>query len=156
MGITVGCARCHDHKFDPIPTADYYSMAGIFKSTKTMENFKVVATWNEYVLAPASERGNCRSISTRSPPRRKDVGPFRKVRTIGWQTRGARTIGAYLLRCHDIARYDKIELKPAALASRNRIAVTLSRGNVSRKLRKKGSRIDPENKLRGHTSLSTI
>jgi hypothetical protein len=33
MGITVGCARCHDHKFDPIPTTDYYAMAGIFKST---------------------------------------------------------------------------------------------------------------------------
>ncbi|MBX9695016.1 MAG: DUF1549 domain-containing protein, partial [Cyanobacteria bacterium] len=33
MGLTVGCARCHDHKFDPIPTRDYYAMAGIFKST---------------------------------------------------------------------------------------------------------------------------
>jgi hypothetical protein len=33
MGVTVGCARCHDHKFDPIPTTDYYAMAGIFKST---------------------------------------------------------------------------------------------------------------------------
>ena len=26
MALTVGCARCHDHKFDPIPTADYYSL----------------------------------------------------------------------------------------------------------------------------------
>jgi len=33
LGLTVGCARCHDHKFDPIPTTDYYAMAGIFKST---------------------------------------------------------------------------------------------------------------------------
>jgi hypothetical protein len=33
MGLTVGCARCHDHKFDPIPTADYYSLYGIFAST---------------------------------------------------------------------------------------------------------------------------
>ena len=33
MGLTVGCARCHDHKFDPIPTTNYYSMAGIFLST---------------------------------------------------------------------------------------------------------------------------
>jgi len=33
LGMTVGCARCHDHKFDPIPQADYYAMAGIFQST---------------------------------------------------------------------------------------------------------------------------
>lgn len=34
MGLTVGCARCHDHKFDPIPTRDYYALAGIFRSTE--------------------------------------------------------------------------------------------------------------------------
>jgi cytochrome c553 len=33
LGLTVSCARCHDHKFDPIPTADYYALAGIFTST---------------------------------------------------------------------------------------------------------------------------
>jgi hypothetical protein len=36
LGMTLGCARCHDHKFDPIPTADYYAMAGIFMSTKLL------------------------------------------------------------------------------------------------------------------------
>ena len=33
LGLTVSCARCHDHKFDPIPTTDYYALAGIFRST---------------------------------------------------------------------------------------------------------------------------
>lgn len=33
LGLSIGCARCHDHKFDPIPTRDYYAMAGIFHST---------------------------------------------------------------------------------------------------------------------------
>ena len=33
LGLTVACARCHDHKFDPIPTADYYSLHGVFVST---------------------------------------------------------------------------------------------------------------------------
>jgi hypothetical protein len=32
MGLTVGCSRCHDHKFDPIPTEDYYSLYGVFQS----------------------------------------------------------------------------------------------------------------------------
>ena len=35
MGLSVSCARCHDHKFDPIPQADYYALAGIFQSSKT-------------------------------------------------------------------------------------------------------------------------
>ncbi|MBM3971006.1 MAG: DUF1553 domain-containing protein [Planctomycetes bacterium] len=32
LGLTISCARCHDHKFDPIPTADYYSLYGVFAS----------------------------------------------------------------------------------------------------------------------------
>jgi hypothetical protein len=51
LGLTLGCARCHDHKFDPISSADYYALAGIFKSTRTMENFTVVARWQERALA---------------------------------------------------------------------------------------------------------
>ena len=50
LGMTFGCARCHDHKFDPIDTADYYGLAGIFKSTRTMEHFKKVAKWHENPL----------------------------------------------------------------------------------------------------------
>ena len=37
LGQTPGCARCHDHKFDPIPTADYYAMVGILTSTTVMQ-----------------------------------------------------------------------------------------------------------------------
>jgi hypothetical protein len=36
MALSVACARCHDHKFDPIPTAEYYAMAGIFRSTDVL------------------------------------------------------------------------------------------------------------------------
>jgi hypothetical protein len=35
LGITVACARCHDHKMDPIPQRDYYALSGIFRSTQT-------------------------------------------------------------------------------------------------------------------------
>lgn len=34
LGLTLGCARCHDHKFDPIPSSDYYALYGIFQSTR--------------------------------------------------------------------------------------------------------------------------
>lgn len=46
MGMTIGCARCHDHKFDPISAKDYYAMAGIFRSTQTLRNYTDnVAHW---------------------------------------------------------------------------------------------------------------
>jgi cytochrome c553 len=37
LGLTVSCSRCHDHKFDPISQSDYYSLAGVFQSTKYQE-----------------------------------------------------------------------------------------------------------------------
>jgi cytochrome c553 len=65
MGLTMGCARCHDHKFDPLPTKDYYALAGIFKSTKTMENFNVVARWHEHELVSDDVRKKIAEFDTR-------------------------------------------------------------------------------------------
>lgn len=46
LGMTLGCARCHDHKFDPISTRDYYAMAGILRSTRVIRDYKDnVAHW---------------------------------------------------------------------------------------------------------------
>lgn len=59
LGMTLGCARCHDHKFDPIPTADYYALAGIFKSTRTLYNYTDnVARWNQTPLPLEGEESD--------------------------------------------------------------------------------------------------
>lgn len=50
LGLTMGCARCHDHKFDPLAARDYYALAGIFYSTKTMANRDFVSQWLERPL----------------------------------------------------------------------------------------------------------
>jgi hypothetical protein len=48
LGQTIGCARCHDHKFDPIPTADYYALAGILRNARLLEHANV----SQWVQAP--------------------------------------------------------------------------------------------------------
>ncbi|MCC6883191.1 MAG: PSD1 domain-containing protein [Verrucomicrobiales bacterium] len=64
MGLSVACARCHDHKHDPIPTRDYYALAGIFKSTESL--WGVAA--NEALTAPATDLHVLQSAAHVSPP----------------------------------------------------------------------------------------
>jgi cytochrome c553 len=56
LAQTVTCARCHDHKFDPIPTRDYYALAGILRNARSMEHANV-SRWIEVPLPlpPAEE-----------------------------------------------------------------------------------------------------
>jgi hypothetical protein len=50
LGLTIACARCHDHKFDPISTKDYYSLASIFASTKQLARLE--GTVSQLYFAP--------------------------------------------------------------------------------------------------------
>jgi hypothetical protein len=56
LGLSLGCARCHDHKYDPVSIVDYYAMAGVFKSTRTMGDLGFVSLWNERELPSASHQ----------------------------------------------------------------------------------------------------
>jgi mono/diheme cytochrome c family protein len=56
QGLTVGCARCHDHKFDPIPSRDYYSLYGVFASSMEPKNLPLIARPAESAALAAFEK----------------------------------------------------------------------------------------------------
>ncbi|MFP6882859.1 MAG: PSD1 and planctomycete cytochrome C domain-containing protein [Roseibacillus sp.] len=68
LGLTVSCARCHDHKSDPIPTVDYYALSGIFQSTRTYfgtVNLAVSRRGTKLLDLPVADEAPLRSMSAR-------------------------------------------------------------------------------------------
>src|SRR5262249_48479441 len=58
LGLTLGCARCHDHKFDPVSQQDYYALAGIFYSTHILKDLGAKGaeyTMNRVPLVPRAQ-----------------------------------------------------------------------------------------------------
>ena len=90
MGLTVSCARCHDHKYDPIPTADYYSLYGVFRSASepTLQP----------TFGPAADTEERRAFDTEMKNRLKVLNDFvAKTRTriiTTARTRTAEYLGA--------------------------------------------------------------
>ncbi|MBC8325120.1 MAG: PSD1 domain-containing protein [Verrucomicrobia subdivision 3 bacterium] len=75
LGLAVYCARCHDHKFDPVPTADYYSLYGVFNSSREPDDKTKL---KDYVLATGSTSGGDGTYAGRS-----DVAEYQsKLKTL--------------------------------------------------------------------------
>jgi len=69
LGLTIACARCHDHKFDPIPTVDYYSLAGIFRSTEMFSDLvRNASKWMEYDLPSGDGKTKVKVMAPRDGP----------------------------------------------------------------------------------------
>ncbi len=79
LGMTLGCVRCHDHKFDPIKQNDYYALAGIFKSTKTfdIEKSKTIKAWYEHSFATPEELEQLKKIDAEIAEKKKVAATFK-------------------------------------------------------------------------------
>ncbi len=84
LGLTLGCARCHDHKFDPIPTRDYYGLTGILKSTQSLVDANVSRYFEQSIatdgeLAAAKEHaGELARLGKRLAAMRKAESALRE------------------------------------------------------------------------------
>ncbi|WP_339908152.1 DUF1553 domain-containing protein [Symmachiella dynata] len=105
MGMTIGCARCHDHKFDPVPQADYYSLAGIFMSTKTMENYKVVANWYERPLASPAAIAKVKQQEQLVKDQEAALTKTTRVANRKLVAAARKRVGDYLIAATELLRY---------------------------------------------------
>jgi len=112
QGLTVSCARCHDHKFDPITTADYYSLFGVMESTRftpvpagrTITEERDIEEVNKievYIRKMVADKWNENSINLKQHSKKKDkiitsndtaelqvIGDFRNSDLNGWKSDG--------------------------------------------------------------------
>ncbi len=80
MGMTLGCARCHDHKFDPITQEDYYAMAGIFRSTRSIaaEKMGAIKFAYEHSLATPEQLEEKKKFDADLKAKKAEVAAFSK------------------------------------------------------------------------------
>ena len=96
QGLTVSCARCHDHKFDPIPTTDYYSLHGVFASSEEPTEKPLLGPIAE---SPAYEQFLKRKAELEAKIKARESDEVKKFLTTARQK-----TGDYLLAAHDAAK----------------------------------------------------
>ncbi len=111
MGLTVACARCHDHKYDPIPTKDYYSLYGVFASSVEPKELPLVGQPERTPAYLAFEKG----LNERQQKYDKTVAALRDEAMARFRARAA----DYLLAAHDASRpgdWSHAQLTPGELS----------------------------------------
>ncbi|HEY2953344.1 MAG TPA: DUF1549 and DUF1553 domain-containing protein, partial [Verrucomicrobiae bacterium] len=93
MGLTVTCARCHDHKFDPIPTKDYYSLYGVFASCNEPSDKPLLGT--------ASMPKEYSEYLAEKKKREDELKEFKASKMAEVQKKLRSQVGDYLLAVHD-------------------------------------------------------
>ena len=117
MGLTVACARCHDHKFDPVPTKDYYSLYGVFASCNEPSE--------KPLLGSASMPKEYPEYVAERKKRENDLKNFREEKENEVLTKVRGQVGDYLLVLHDSEKAD--DSKKEGIVRERKLQPSLSR-----------------------------
>jgi hypothetical protein len=131
LGLTLACARCHDHKFDPLTTRDYYSLAGIFFSSRILEKFAAKTAGEKLMRIPLlSPEQTAQREQTRKRIAEIDaqlsarLEPFTEVKRdaagkpglISWNGRGASNPSLVINTTDALMAFSTIKLPARAIA----------------------------------------
>lgn len=98
MGLTVSCARCHDHKFEPISAADYYALHGIFASSEEPGDLPL--------LKPIEDSASYQDYLKEVAKIEKEIAAFEAKEIEIFRTDLRKSVGDYLLAAHDATKLD--------------------------------------------------
>ncbi|MGB1706671.1 MAG: DUF1549 domain-containing protein, partial [Rubripirellula sp.] len=110
MGMSLGCVRCHDHKFDPIKQRDYYALAAIFKSTKTFgdTNTGAIKHWHEYLLEPGGELIDFKVIDAEIARLKKEASDWKNAAMTRLREEAHEKATEYLIACTEFGIADSL------------------------------------------------
>lgn len=104
LGLTVACARCHDHKFDPISQGDYYALAGIFAGTK----------YKEYPKAPEEVLARYEKGQAEIKAKTAEIAAFLREQSARWSEAAAGQSAKYILAAWTLSNRRRAEPKLSA------------------------------------------
>jgi mono/diheme cytochrome c family protein len=100
LGLTVACARCHDHKFDPIPTKDYYALHGVFASSTEPGELPL--------LGPVRASPEYDDYLKQKAKIEAEIPEFKKREIAKFHSELCQHVGDYLLGAHDAPRTEDV------------------------------------------------
>ncbi len=101
LAMTFGCVRCHDHKFDPLKQTDYYALAAIFKSTKTLgdTNTGAIKHWYEHSFADDEQKELLKKVDAEIAAKKKAAADFKNTSIVKLRTQARANAAKYLVAC---------------------------------------------------------